>query len=207
MPTRTSNTNIIKELFNNYPINSNYTSSKLVEFYYNKYLEIYGSNNSRNGAILEELLTIALLRAGISPIYTQATMAFVPNVIFDILIYNRKTPICISSKVSLRERWKQADVEAMALKYVHRKAKAYVLTLSENEVKARRKDENSYVGIDNFVLANTEEFDYLISELQKINFTESETVEIIKDATRKKVDLNSINKKYELTLSSTKIDN
>lgn len=201
MATRTSNTDIIRELFKKYPINSNLSSGQLVKFYYDKYLEIYGSNNSRNGTVLEELITISLLRAGISPIYTQATMAFVPNVIFDILIYNRKTPICISSKVSLRERWKQADVEAMALKYVHRKAKAYVLTLSENEVRTRRKDENSYVGIDEFVLANTDEFDNLIVELQEIAFTESETIEIITDAKQRKVDLQSINDKYQLNIT------
>src|SRR5690242_12965416 len=155
MANKVSNNDIVKELFDRHPIDQDLAASQLVDFYYKKYLEIYGSNNSRNGTILEEILVIALLREGISPIYTQATMAFVPNVIFDILLYNRKTPICISSKVSLRERWKQADVEAMALKYVHRKAKAYVLTLSENEVRARRSDENSYMGIDEFVLAHT----------------------------------------------------
>lgn len=201
MSAKTSNNDVIKQLFENNPIDSSFTSGELINFYYKKYLELFGSNNSRNGTILEELIVIALLRAGISPIYTQATMAFVPNVIFDILIYNRKTPVCISSKVSLRERWKQADIEAMALKYVHRKAKSYVFTLSESEVKARRKDENSYVGIDEFILANSEEFDDLIKELREIEFTESESIEIIHQAERKLVNVDTIKNKYNLEIS------
>ncbi|AQU77042.1 hypothetical protein [Priestia megaterium] len=201
MANKVSNNDIVKELFDRHPIDQDLAASQLVDFYYKKYLEIYGSNNSRNGTILEEILVIALLREGISPIYTQATMAFVPNVIFDILLYNRKTPICISSKVSLRERWKQADVEAMALKYVHRKAKAYVLTLSENEVRARRSDENSYMGIDEFVLAHTEEFDYLIENLRQIEITESETIEVITEAERKIVNFDTIKAKYGIELN------
>jgi hypothetical protein len=201
MSAKTSNNDVIRELFKTYPIDNSLTSGELIDFYYKKYLEIFGSNNSRNGTILEELIVIALLRAGISPIYTQATMAFVPNVIFDILIYNRKTPVCISSKVSLRERWKQADIEAMALKYVHRKAKAYVFTLAENEVRARRKDENSYVGIDEFILADTQEFDELVDKLRLIDFTESESIEIIQQAEKKLVNLDTIKDKYNLEIS------
>lgn len=195
----TSAIDIIKKLFNKYPLNPQFTPSQLIDFYYSKYLEEFGSNNSRNGTILEELIVISLLRAGISPVYCQATMAFVPNVIFDIILYNPKTPVCISSKVSLRERWKQADIEAMALKHVHRKAKTYVLTLSAEEVKRRRK-QDSYIAIDEFILANTSEFDDLVDELQNINFTESKMIEVIENAERKKVNTSTIKDKYSLIL-------
>lgn len=198
-----TNNEVVKELFSNYPINPAMSAGELVNFYYQQYLDDYGSNNSRNGTILEEILVIALLRAGVSPVYTQAQMAFVPNVIFDILIYNQKTPVCISSKVSLRERWKQADIEAMAMKYVHRRAKSYVLTLNAQEVVARRRDENSYVGIDAFVVANTEEFDELIEELLEIEVTESETIEIIKDSRLRIVNEETILNKYDIDLGVT----
>jgi hypothetical protein len=198
--SKKTNKQIVKKLFQDYPIDPSLTPGELVDFYYTSYLNDNGSNNSRNGTILEEILVIALLREGISPIYTQASMAFVPNVIFDILIYNRKTPICISSKVSLRERWKQADIEAMAMKYVHRRAKYYVLTLNHQEVKARRQDENEYVGIDEFILADTKEFDELIIDLKKIAFSKSESIEVIKDASIKMVDENIIKDKYGLVL-------
>jgi hypothetical protein len=51
------------------------------------------------------------------------------------LVANRR-PICISAKTSLRERYKQADFEAIALKYVHRKALSFLVTLEENEAKS-----------------------------------------------------------------------
>ena len=129
--------------------------------------------------MFEQLIILSLLRENISPIYTQAKLAFVPNVNLDIVLYNRKTPITISAKTTLRERWKQADLEAMATKYVHRQAKCYVLTLSESEVSARRRDSNSYMGIDSFVLAHTEEYDNLIEELKSIHISESESIRVI----------------------------
>lgn len=171
--------NIIKELLEKFPIEKNLSPSHFVKFYWGKYNENFPSNNSVNGGVFEQLLVIALLREGIEPVYTQAKLAFVPNVILDIVLYNRKTPITISAKTTLRERWKQADLEAMATKYVHREAKCFVLTLSKKEVGSRRREENSYMGIDDFVLADTEEFDVLVSMLKKIKISESESIKII----------------------------
>lgn len=172
--------NIVKQMISDYPINPDFLASEFIEFYWDKYNKEYPPNNSVNGGVFEQLLILALLRAGIGPVYVQAELAFVPNVILDIVLYNRKTPITISAKTTLRERWKQADLEAMATKYVHREAKCYVLTLSHHEVMARRREENSYMGINAFVLANTSEFDELIRELQSIDISESESIKIIK---------------------------
>lgn len=170
---------IMKKLFLNDPIKPEWKPSQIIQHYWNKYKSNFDDNASLNGAIFEELLVITLVKEQIEPVYVQAKLAFVPNVILDIVLYNRKTPITISAKTSLRERWKQADLEAMATKYVHREAKCYVLTLSEHEVKARRKAENSYMGIDQFILAHTSEFDDLVEELKKIKISESETINII----------------------------
>ena len=57
--------------------------------------------------------------------------------------------------------------------------KCFVLTLSKKEVGSRRREENSYMGIDDFVLADTEEFDVLVSMLKKIKISESESIKII----------------------------
>lgn len=73
----------------------------------------------------------------------SAKVAFVPNVIYDLMFYtSERGPICISAKTSLRERYKQADLEAIALKYVHRKALSYLVTLQTNEAKIRMKRNN-----------------------------------------------------------------
>ena len=170
---------IVKELIHNYPIQPNWLASEFIRNYWEKYKEEYENNQSINGGVFEQLIILSLLRENISPIYTQAKLAFVPNVNLDIVLYNRKTPITISAKTTLRERWKQADLEAMATKYVHRQAKCYVLTLSEYEVVARRRDSNSYMGIDSFVLAHTGEYDNLIEELKLIHISESESIRVI----------------------------
>lgn len=170
---------IVTEMITKFPYDKTCKASKFIDFYWKIYQRDYPSNNSVNGSIFEQLLVLSLIRENISPVYVQAKLAFVPNVILDIVLYNRKSPVTISAKTTLRERWKQADLEAMATKYVHRDAKCFVVTLSEKEVAMRRKEENSYMGIDRFVLANTEEFDELIDELKLVNFRESESIEII----------------------------
>lgn len=180
MVTKTSKCiNIVRKLVEKLPLDETWKPSEFIDNYWKLYQTEYKEDNSVNGAVFEQLLVLCLLRENISPIYVQAKLAFVPNVILDIVLYNRKTPITISAKTSLRERWKQADLEAIATKYVHRGAKCYLLTLSEKEVKTRRTDSNSYMGIDKFILAHTEEFDNLINELKQIEISESETIKII----------------------------
>ncbi|MEC5395917.1 hypothetical protein [Bergeyella sp. RCAD1439] len=94
-------------------------------------------NNNLNGKIFEYILATLCVREGILPIYMSAKVAFVPNVIYDLMFYTtERGPICWSVKTSLRERYKQADLEAIALKYVHRKALSYLITLEENEARS-----------------------------------------------------------------------
>ena len=91
------------------------------------------ANATLRGSIFEYIIYTLLYREGIRPFYTQAKVAFVPNVNFDTLLYCRSTPVSLSLKTSLRERYKQADLEAIALKYVHRKSKCYLLTMDSKE--------------------------------------------------------------------------
>ena len=189
---------IVKELIHNHPIQPNWLASEFIRNYWEQYKAEYENNQSINGGVFEQLIILSLLRENISPIYTQAKLAFVPNVNLDIVLYNRKTPITISAKTTLRERWKQADLEAMATKYVHRQAKCYVLTLSESEVSARRRDSNSYMGIDSFVLAHTEEYDNLIEELKSIHISESESIRVI-ETDQRIYNQDTIQEIYEIT--------
>jgi hypothetical protein len=90
-------------------------------------------------------------------------------------------PICISAKTSLRERYKQADLEAIALKYVHRKALSYLVTLEENEARSVKEKIKSgdVIGLDNVVVATSNEFNELIEELKSYKFSEPPTVKVI----------------------------
>jgi len=76
---------------------------------------------------------------------------------------------------------KQADLESIALKYVHRKALSFLLTLEENEaksVKAKIKS-GDVIGLDNVIVATSEEFNELIIDLKKYKFSEPPTVKVI----------------------------
>lgn len=114
--------------------------------------------------------------------FTQASMAFVPNANFDILLYTSENfPIGLSLKTSLRERYKQADLEAIALKYVHRRALNYLITFSGDEadgVKDKIKD-GTLLGINKVVTADTTAFDELCEEMLGYTFIEPGKIGII----------------------------
>ena len=138
---------------------------------------------SLNGKIFETIIASCLYREGILPMFLQAKVTFVPNVDFDIVLFKeeKQSPIGISIKTSLRERYKQADLEAVALKYVHRNAENYLISLQSSEVdtvKQKQKD-GSLLGLNSIIAADTSEFDDLISELKSMKFINPGEVPII----------------------------
>lgn len=165
------NKKIVKTLLSKYPCDNTMKPSEFINYYMAKYNNENESNSSLNGAVFENLVILALHLNGIKNIYFQTELSYVPSAIFDAFLYSENISIAISIKTSLRERWKQADLEALAIKQVHKNAKCYLLTLSAKEVAARRKNDTSYAGLDGFILADTEEFDNFVSNLQSVNFT------------------------------------
>ena len=116
------------------------------------------------------------------PIYLQAKVAFVPNADYDLVMYsNAENPYAFSLKTSLRERYKQADLEAIALKYVHRRAKCYLITMSKDEADSvkRKIQSGDVIGLDEVIVASEPEFDNLINTLKSEEFKEAGTKEII----------------------------
>lgn len=156
--------------------------NEYVKIYWNAFLKHPERNNNLNGKVFEYILATLCVREGILPIYMSAKVAFVPNVIYDLMFYtSERGPICWSVKTSLRERYKQADLEAIALKYVHRKALSYLITLEENEarsVKAKIKS-GDVIGLDDVIVATSEDFNQLIFELKEFEFSEPPTVKVI----------------------------
>lgn len=137
---------------------------------------------SLNGKIFEGLLATILFRSGIFPIYVEATLSFVPNVEFDFVAYCRECgPIILSAKTSLRERYKQADLEGMMVRQVHRKAKSYLLTLDKPAARlVNEKISNGQVlGLDDVVVADDQKFDDLIRSLSQLNFYTPEKIEVL----------------------------
>lgn len=156
--------------------------SEYIKKYWDAFLLHPERNNNINGKVFEYILATLCVRENILPVYMSAKVAFVPNVIYDIMFYStERGPICWSVKTSLRERYKQADLEAIALKYVHRKALNYLITLETNEarsVKAKIKT-GDVIGLDDVIVATSEDFNQLIIELKKYQFSDPPTVKVI----------------------------
>lgn len=158
--------------------------------YVDKYWEAFNqkavSNNSLLGKFFELVIETLFLREGLMPLFSQAKVAFVPNVDFDIILYKitdmqERIPISISVKTSLRERYKQADLEGFALKNVHRKAKCYLLTMDAAEASRvnRKILAGDVAGLDRVFVCNTEEFDEFIYSLKENMYVESDVRTVI----------------------------
>ena len=138
-------------------------------------------SNSLNGAIFEYLIAFCLYERHIRPFYQQARLGLVPNVAYDLVLYTKAAyPITLSLKTSLRERYKQADLEGWALKNVHRKAKNYLLTLSNEVVGVQQKiAEGAIAGLDAAILVTSEAFDTLLEELQATALQQAQQIPLI----------------------------
>lgn len=185
---------IFYTLFDDFLLVNYSKPSEYVSKYWQEYLKSPVRNNNLNGKVFEYILATLFIREQMLPLFMSAKVAFVPNVIYDLMFYTfERGPICISAKTSLRERYKQADLEAIALKYVHRKALAYLITLEPREaasVKAKIKS-GDVIGLDDVIVANTDEFDTLIKDLKEYVFSDPPTVKVIESnqiITKEKVD-------------------
>ena len=103
----------------------------LIDAFYSQYKNEYPNNPSINGKIFEWLVCETLKKENIVPFYYQVEFELIPDTCFDIVLYQKKCPVVLSVKTSLRERYKQADLEAFALRQVYRNSKSFLITLSE----------------------------------------------------------------------------
>ena len=156
--------------------------SEYITKYWNKYQAQDEKSNSLNGKIFEYILATLCIREGLLPLYLEAKVAFVPNVEYDLMFYTQERgPICWSAKTTLRERYKQADLESIALKYVHRKALSYLVTLSVDEARSvqQKIKTGDVIGLDAVVVATSSDFDDLVDNLKQYEFEEPPTVQVI----------------------------
>lgn len=149
-------------------------SEFMQEVFEDRYRNGYPNNPSINGKVFEFCVAECLLQMGISPFYYQASLLFVPNVDFDFVCYHPIKPVVLSCKTSLRERWKQADLEAIAIKQVYRQAKNHLLTSSSEAkpLQAKLRDGN-ISGLDSCIMVQEPEFDDLLNQLKLQDFVKA----------------------------------
>ncbi|MCY4234060.1 MAG: hypothetical protein OXE59_10040 [Bacteroidetes bacterium] len=160
---------------------SRFVQSVLID----RYVANYKSNPSINGKVFEFCIIECLIQMDIVPFYYQALMSLIPNVNFDIVCYNDISPVVLSCKVSLRERWKQADLEGLAIKQVYRKSKVHLITAAESEqYNLQKKIKSGNVnGLDSCILAQSPEFDNLLTDLTKQDFIVAKEINPIQRGT------------------------
>ena len=133
------------------------------------------SKKSLRGAVFEYVIGEVLLLEGIAPLYHQAMLRHVPMAHFDWFLYHPNTPVSISCKTSVRERWKQAAYEGMALKRVYPQAVNYMISVEETSAVEKKKQEAPQT-IDHYIVATKQSFDASISQIGAIKYSIAESV-------------------------------
>ena len=144
---------------------------------YEMYRSGYPTNPSVNGKVFELLVFETLVRENVLPFYYQAQISLVPNVVFDFVCFNLRKPVILSCKVSLRERYKQADLEGTVLRQVYRLAESYLLTLSDEQTGVQDKIvKGDIAGLASCIRADSEQYTRLLAELSKREFVEASPI-------------------------------
>lgn len=121
-------------------------------------------------------MACCLIKNQVLPFFWQAQLEFVPLANFDLVVYTEERgPIVLSLKTSIRERYKQAEFEAQAMKDVHRRALNYLVTIESDEAISLKSkiDSGVLTGIDDVVVANEDSFDQLIERLRSLTIVDT----------------------------------
>ena len=140
------------------------------------------NNKFLKGKIFKSLIEHLLYKENIKPLYVKAIFPFLPNVTFDLVLYAQDVgPIVLSIKTSLRERYKQADLEGMFLRNVHRKAQSYLITMDAKAASSvNQKIRTGHVlGLDKVIYAGGNDLTQLIGELKQLTFIKPPMIEVM----------------------------
>jgi hypothetical protein len=86
------------------------------------------------GTAMEYSLLVALLERGQGPVYWQAEFRELPNNFYDVVLFTKEHgPVVLSPKTSLRERYKQADLEALALRNLFPQSRFFLISLDRDK--------------------------------------------------------------------------
>jgi hypothetical protein len=158
--------------------------SKYVEYIWNKAEKDERLTRDVRGKFFELVIASCFMKNEILPFFWQAQLEFVPLANFDLVVYTEERgPVVLSLKTSIRERYKQAEFEAQAMKDVHRRAKNFLVTMEKDEAVSLQAKIDSGVlsGIDGVVVANEKSFDELIELLKSLSIVDTPVFSAIKN--------------------------
>lgn len=158
--------------------------SKYVEYIWNKAQKDERLTRDVRGKFFELVMASCLIKNKILPFFWQAQLEFVPLANFDLVVYTEERgPVVLSLKTSIRERYKQAEFEAQAMKDVHRRAKNFLITMENDEAVSLQAKIDSGVlsGIDGVIVANEKSFDELIELLKSMSIVDTPVFSAVKN--------------------------
>jgi len=158
--------------------------SKYVEYIWSKAEKDERLTRDVRGKFFELVIASCFMKNEILPFFWQAQLEFVPLANFDLVVYTEERgPVVLSLKTSIRERYKQAEFEAQAMKDVHRRAKNFLVTMEKDEAVSLQAKIDSGVlsGIDGVVVANEKSFDELIELLKSLSIVDTPVFSAIKN--------------------------
>jgi hypothetical protein len=158
--------------------------SKYVEYIWNKAQKDERLTRDVRGKFFELVMASCLIKNEILPFFWQAQLEFVPLANFDLVVYTEERgPVVLSLKTSIRERYKQAEFEAQAMKDVHRRAKNFLVTMENDEAASLQAKIDSGVlsGIDGVVVASEKSFDELIQLLKSLSIVDTPVFSAVKN--------------------------
>jgi hypothetical protein len=150
--------------------------SKYIDFIWKEAEKDQRLTRDVRGKFFELLVACCLIKNQVLPFFWQAQLEFVPLANFDLVVYTEERgPIVLSLKTSIRERYKQAEFEAQAMKDVHRRALNYLVTIESDEAISLKSkiDSGVLTGIDDVVVANEDSFDQLIERLRSLTIVDT----------------------------------
>lgn len=123
-------------------------------------------NNSNPGAVFEKLFEIYCYLLNYEIIAKDESFGEVPLVKPDFVLKNKDGEyLFLSLKTSLRERWKQADWEAIYFKEYYPTTLCILITFHEREERSLQSKikENLLKGLDDSCLATSNKFDQILT--------------------------------------------
>ncbi len=137
-------TEICELIERDWPTNRQKDPCKLVSLIYKKLRPRGRGSRNWNGYLLEALV-VKFLRTKIDAdcIFTNRKIALIDDTKYDITLCatsnngNNQSPICLSVKTSLRERYKQAEREGLNAKQVHLGSFTALLTMDSKTAKKK----------------------------------------------------------------------
>ncbi|WP_323847687.1 MAG: hypothetical protein Q2306_02320 [Phytoplasma sp.] len=138
--TNTQTVEILKCLFNKMTLKFSINEYMIIN--HQKLNHYFNQNNINSqsqkvirGKINECLILLYFQNQGITHLYPQASLFFIPDNKFDLVLFTQKKRImAFNFKTCLRDRYKQAMIEGQQLKKLDTRFEYYLLTNNEPEI-------------------------------------------------------------------------